>query len=298
MKINNDILKAKRKIERAINAHGFSPDHNYYNYLYTQNAGKKCVFFDFGMSRGMVAFYNKEKRIWRIINGIFAPKQERFEIFKNFLDWAFKEGSSKVFVEFSEDFKLELFQKLRGTFKLNVSYCLHWPIYDLDNLDERLAGKDWKKLRNIKNRFLSQYKIEIKNPKKINKEVLSKILLSWIRKRYPRDRVNRGYYLNIINSNFKGFDILRAVSLNGEVCSFSGGWMIPNSGNFYYSIGIFNYNYKYLGDFINLDDLLHIKKLGYKYVELGGSDEATITFKQKFNPIKIYKTYFLSIIPK
>lgn len=299
MKINDDILKSKQKITRSINAYGFSPEHNYYNYLYTQNAGKRGVFLDFGKARGIVAFYNKEKKIWRIINGVLAPEQERFEIFKSFLDWALKEeDSSKVFAEFQEDFKSELFKKLRKSFKLNICYCLHWPIIDLDNLDDKLSGKDWKKLRNIRNRFLSQYKIETKNPKAVVKEALNNILMSWTKRRFPRDRANYGYYLNAINNNFEGIDSLRAVCLNGEVCSFSGGWKIPNSENFYSSIGIFNYKYKYLGDFLNLDDLLHIKKLGYKFVDLGGSERSLLNFKKKFNPIKIYKTYFFSIAPQ
>lgn len=299
MNINDDILKSKQKIIGSINTYGFSPEHNYYNYLYSQNAGKRGVFIDFGKSRGIVAFYNKEKKIWRIINGVFAPEQERFEIFRDFLDWAFNDkDSSKVFVEFQGDFKAELFRKLRSSFKLNTSYCLHWPIYNLDDLDEKLSGKEWKKLRNIRNRFISQYEIKIKNPRKVSKEVLKSILVSWTKRRYQRDRANYGYYINIINNNFEGFDALRAVSLDNETCSFSGGWKVPNSDNFYYSIGIFNYSHKYLGDFINLDDLLHIKKLGYKHLELGGSDNATILFKKKFNPVKIYKTYFFSITRK
>ena len=298
MKLNEDILEAKRKITNAINAYGFSPDHNYYNYLYSQGHGKKCVFFDFGQNKGIVAFHNEKKRIWRIINGIFAPKQERLEILQEFLEWAHSEKNSKVFVEFQEDFKAEVFSKLKVSYRMNVSYILYWPVYDLDNLDEKLAGKEWKKLRNIRNRFLTGHKFEIKNPRRVDKEELKSVLVSWTKKRYPRDRVNFEYYANIINNKFEGFDVLRAISLDGKVCAFSGGWNVPNSSHFYYAIGIFNYNHKYLGDFVNLDDLLHIKKEGHRIVDLGGSDKSTIMFKKKFNPVSIYKTYFFSISPK
>lgn len=299
MKIYDDIAKAKQKVISAINKYGFSPDHNYYNYLYTQNTGKRCVFCDFGQGKGVIAFYNGRNNSWRVINGVLAPSQERFEIFLRFLDMAIKEKKSrKIFVEAPEDFKSEIFKKLKNSYKLNVNYLLYWPVYDLDCLDEKLGGRRWKKLRNIKNRFYNRYKIGVKNPKKIDKNILKNVLLSWTKKRYRRDRANFGYYLSIIGNNFKGLDILRAISLNGEVCSFSGGWAVPNSENFYYAIGIFNYSYKDVGDFVNLDDLLYIKKIGYRYVDLGGSDKATIIFKRKFNPIKIYKTYTFSILRK
>lgn len=299
MKIYNDIVRAKQKVIGAINKYGFSPEHNYYNYFYLQTTERKCLFFDFGRKRGIIAFHNKKNNIWRVINGIFAPPEERLDIFLKFLDWAIKEKKAKkIFVEASEDFKSEIFKKLRNFCKLNVCYSLYWPIYNLDSLNEKLSGKHWKKLRNIKNRYYKSFKIKIKNPVRVKKSKLKNILFNWVKKRYPRDRANYAYYLNIIDNNFKGFNVKRAISLNGEVCSFSAGWKIPNSEVFYSGIGIFNYGYKDLGDFINLDDLLHLKKLGYKYVDLGGSEKALLYFKKKFSPVKIYKTYFFSISRK
>ncbi len=300
MKIYNDIVKAKQKVTEVINKYGFSPDHNYYNYLYTQNINRKCIFFDFGEGKGVIAFYNKKNNIWRVVNGVFAPHNESLSIFLNFLDWIFKEKKSKkIFVESSEDFKSEIFKKLKILYNLNLNYTLYWPAYNLDNLDEKLSGKKWKKLRNIRNRFYNHFKVEVKNPKRISKNILKNVVFSWAKKRYPRDRVDNTYYLNIIENNFKGFDVARAILLNGEVCSISGGWQIPNSDSFYYSIGIFNYRHKDIGDFINLDDLFYVKKLGYRYVDLGGcTDRASISFKSKFDPVKIYKTYFFSVSQK
>src|SRR3989344_8810517 len=161
MKIYDDIIKAKQKVTGAINKYGFSPDHNYCNYLYLQNTNKKCIFFDFGQSKGIIAFYNKKNNVWRVTNGVFAHPKEKLDIFLIFLNYIFKEKKSKkVFVEFSEDFKSEIFKKLKNLYKFNVSYSLYWPIYNLDNLDEKLSGKQWKKLRNIRNRFYNHYKIE------------------------------------------------------------------------------------------------------------------------------------------
>ncbi len=296
MKIYNDIVRAKQKVINAINKYGFSPEHNYYNYFYLQTVDRKCLFFDFGQKRGIIAFYNKKNNTWRVENGVFAPPKERLDMLLKFLDWATKEKKSKkVFIETPEDFKSEIFEELKDSYKLNINYSLYWPIYNLDKLDEKLSGKKWKKLRNINNRFYKSFKIEIKNPKRINKEILKSILFKWTKKRYPRDRANYNYYVNVINNNFKGFDVLRAVCLDGEVCSFSCGWMVPNSRIFYCGIGIFNYSHKDLGDFVNLNDLLHLKKLGYTHVDLGGSEKSLFYFKKKFNPERIYKTYVFSI---
>jgi len=298
MKIYHDILKSKQKIIRAINTYGFSPEHNYYNYLYTQNSGKKCVFIDFGGKKGIVAFFSKDSNSWRIINGVLAPENERTELLAKFLDYASSRGSKKVFMEAAEDFKSEIFKKLKAVYRLNVNYSMNWPIYNLKKLDENLSGKNWKKLRNIKNRFYKSFKIEIKNPKKVRKEVLKEILDKWMKKRFPRDRANYSYYVRLIDNNFKGLEALRAISVNGEVCSFSGGWMVPDSEIFYCGVGIFNYGYKDLGDFVNLDDLLHLKQLGYSHVDLGGSEESLFHFKKKFDPEKVYRTYVFSITKK
>ena len=298
MEIYDDIAKAKRKVTDAISKHGFSPEHNYYNYFYAHSAGKKCIFFDFGKNRGVVAFFNKENNSWRIINGVLAPEDERLEILSKFLDYAVSKGSKKVFMEAPENFKSEIFKNLKGSYKLNANYSMYWPIYNLEKIDAELAGKQWKKLRNINNRFYKSYKIGIKNPKIVKKKVLKNILLRWTKRRYPRDRANYNYYSRLINNNFKGLEALRSVSINGEVCSFSGGWMVPNSKIFYSGVGIFNYSHKDLGDFISLDDLLHLKKLGYHYADLGGSEKSLFHFKKKFDPERVYKTYVFSISKK
>src|SRR3989338_7689998 len=95
MEIYYDIVKTKKKFIWAINRYGFSPEHNYYNYLYTQNPLKKGVFFDFGKRKGIIAFYNKSNNTWRVINGVFATKAERLSVLLDFIGWAFAEKKSK-----------------------------------------------------------------------------------------------------------------------------------------------------------------------------------------------------------
>lgn len=297
MRVYKDFRKHKPKIISSIKKFGFSPEHNYYHYLYKQTPYKRCIFFDFRQKRGLVGFYNKSNDVWHVINGILAPYEERLGIFIRFLDYALaKKKAKKVCAEFDKVFKSEIFNRLRNSkYKLSMNYILHWPVYDVKNFDEALKGRKWKKLRNIRNRFCNNLPAKAKNPKKIDKNTLRSILFSWLKRRHARDRVDFGYYLNLIDNNFKGFDMARGLSINNELCSISAGWKIPNSNDFYCGIGFFNYKYKDMGDFVNLDDLIHIKKMGYEHADLGGSDKSILRFKNKFKPEKIYKTYIFSV---
>lgn len=300
MKIYKDIKKHKSKIISSINKFGFLPEHNYYHCLYRQTPDKRCIFFDFGRGRGIMAIFNKKNKVWHATNGILAPKAEMPGIFLEFVDYALhKKNIKKISVEADEDFKAEIFRELRNSkYKISVNYALNWPVISLYKWDEKLSGKEWKKFRNIRNRFRNYLQIKVKDAKKIGKGALRSLLFSWLKRRHPRDRVDYSYYLNVINNNFKGFEMARALLINNELCSISAGWKIPNSDDFYCGIGIFNYKHRDMGDFVNLDDLMHLKKMGYKRVDLGGSDKAILHFKKKFKPEKIYKTFIFSIAKK
>ncbi len=300
MKLYTDIKKHKPKITGSIRKFGFSPEHNYYYYAYRQTPSKKCIFLDFGQKKGIMALFNKNSNVWHVANEVLAPHEERLGILFKFLDYAFAvKKAKKVVVEFGESFRKEVFRKLKDSkYRASINYSLYWPVYDVKKWDDKLGGKQWKKFRNIKNRFYGNSRISVKNSKRISKNTLKKILFSWLRRRHQRDTVDPNYYLNAIDNGFRGFDMARALSINNEVCSFSAGWKVPNSNSFYCGIGIFNYKYNDMGEFVNLEDMLHIKKMGYSEVELGGSDKAILQFKKKFRPTKIYKTHIFSISRK
>ncbi len=300
MKIYKNISKNKQIIIKSIKKFGFSPEHNYYNYFYKQTPHKRCIFFDFGQNKGLMAIFNAKNNVWYVIADVLAPSKERFDVLFKFIDYIFeKKKAKKISIEASEDFKTLVFKKIRKSkYKAAMNYSLYWPIYNLSAWDEKLSGRQWKKLRNIRNRFYSNLKVKAKNPRRITNGKLKTLLFSWLKRRHPRDRVDYSYYLNIINNNFQGFEMIRSLFIGKELCSISGGWKIPNSDSFYCAIGIFNYKYKDIGDFINLDDLMHLKKMGYKYVDLGGSDRAILDFKKKFKPERIYKTHIFSVSRK
>lgn len=300
MKVFKDIIKIKANILNSIKKFGFLPEHNYYHYLYRQAPQRRCAFFDFGQNKGLMTLWNQNTNVWNASCEVLAPEQERLELFFKFLDYVFiKEKAKKVSVEFSEESQLQVFEYLKNSkYKTSMNYELYWPVCNVKAWDAKLSGKDWKKFRNIRNRFYNSFKINVRDPRKIDKRILKEVLYTWLKRRHPRDRVDYRYYLNLIDNNLKGFDMARSLSLNGEICSISAGWKVPNSQNFYLGIGIFNYKYRDFGDFINLDDLLHLKKIGCSYVDLGGSDKAILRFKSKFKPEKIYKTRIFSISRK
>ena len=300
MKIYSNIKKYKSKIMDSIRKFGFSPEHNYYHNLYRQTPDKRCVFFDFGGKMGLMAMFKKKSNVWYISGEVLASEEERLNVLFKFLDYAvIKKKARKVSVEFSGKFKSAVLKKLKNSsYRASMNYLLYWPVYEVKKWDDKLSGKQWKKFRNIRNRFYNNSSVDVKNPRRIDKNTLKSILFAWLKRRHPRDMVDCTYYLNVINNKFKGFEIVRALSINDEICSFSAGWKIPNSNDFYCAIGIFNYKYKDMGEFVNLDDLIHIKKKGYSRVDLGGSDKAILQFKKKFRPEKIYKTYVFSISKK
>lgn len=300
MKICTDIIKHKEKIISSIKRFGYSPEHNYYHYLYKQTPFKQCIFFDFGQGRGVLTVLNKKNNFWHVTNGIFAFPDEMPNIFLKLAACAFsKKNAKKIVVEVEESIASRIIEAIKlSPLKANVNYALYWPIYNVQEWDEKLSGAKWKKIRNIRNRFYSNYKISVEDPRRIDKNKLRSILTSWLRRRHPRDKVEHSYYGNIIENRFMGFEIARAISINGEVCSISAGWKIPNSDVFYLGVGIFNYGYKDIGDFVNLEDLLFLKKMGYEKVDLGGSDKAILNFKMKFKPEKIYKTCIFSVSRK
>ena len=160
----------------------------------------------------------------------------------------------------------------------------------------KLKGSKWKKLRNLRNRFCKNNSLSVKDSKDVPIGDLNKILLNWLKRRSHNDRVDKHYFFNLINNNFEGVDMAKTLCVNGRPSTITGGWKIPNSNNYYSSIGILDYSYPGLGEIANIDDLNRLKRKGYDYVDFGGSDKVLLYFKRKFKPEKIYKTYVFSIV--
>src|SRR3989338_7225793 len=106
-------------------------------------------------------------------------------------------------------------------------------------------------------------------------------------------------YLKMIDLGFEGTKFATTMVVDGEPCSITCGWEIPNSdGSYYSAIGISNYSYEGLGEVANLDDLHRLKESGYGLVDLGGSPMPLLKFKLKFRPHFVYVTHTYAIVKK
>lgn len=300
MKLYDNVTKHQKRIEDSIKKYGHFAEHNYNHYLYSETKSDKNVFFDFGSGRGVLTKFHQRSNSWSLFpNGILASKDERSDLLLETADYVLKKKKGKKFaVEVSEYLRKEILEKLHMNVLRDCScnYVLYWPLYNMNLWDSELKGSKWKKLRNIKNRFLRKNAVKVVDSVKVPKEKLKEIVAKWLAKRQKNDKVDRDYYYKLIENNFKGMDMAKTLYVNGKPCTITAGWKIPNTKNYYSSIGILDYSYQNLGEIANIDDLNRLKKEGYDYVDFGGSEKALLSFKMKFKPEKIYKTYIFSIV--
>ena len=301
MDIIGDIGGSKKEITGCIKKHGFVREHNYWFFYNQQNNYAKVFFFKFKDS-GILSIRYKSG-IWELIGDVLAPEKKRLELFNNFLYYAlFTKKDKKVFLFIPEKFynivnaMLEKSDKYRITSAPTIYYT---PIFNMKKWDEELKGNKWKKLRNIKNKFLKSYNVKFNSSKELDKKKLIDVVHSWRKK---RSKIEKTYYtqmyLNFIKNDFEGTDMARTVVVNGEPCCITAGWKIPNSNNYYSAIGLYNYRYGGLGEVANIDDLTQIKKSGSKYADFGDSTESLLQFKKKFGPESFYRTYWFHIVRK
>ncbi len=300
MKRYDDVIKHRKEIENSIKKYGCFAEHNLAHYLYSEGLGKN-VFFDFGTGKGVLTMFYKGSNSWGLFtNGMLAPKNDRLGILLETANYILKKKKGRKFVvEVSEDLRKEILGKLQSSKRLRAcgcNYVLYWPMYNMELWDPKLRGSRWKKLRNIKNRFLRKNTVKVVDSIKVPKERLKEIVAKWLVKRQKNDKVDKDYYYKIIENDFNGMDMAKTMYVNGKPCTITAGWKVPNTKNYYSSIGIFDYSCQGLGEIANIDDLTRLKKQGYEYVDFGGSEKNLLSFKMKFRPERIYKTYVFSIV--
>jgi len=300
MDLIKDIENNSKKIQASITRYGFKPEHSYHYYKDEETPAKKNIFINFGNEMGILA--QKSKTSWHTISEVLAPKEKRIDLLLEFLEYGFKKNSiKKAEVEFDDDFRAELFSNsvFNETYRTKHSRTLWWPVFDLKKWDgHKLAGKKWKKMRNIRNSLLKNHKIEFRHPTEFHKAQLKRIVKEWTVSRIGNDRAHPASYYNNIENNFEGFDSATVMVVDGRPCAITAGWKIVNSNNYYSCLGLLNYKYKGIGEVSNLQDLTFLKKQKFHYADFGGSDPPLLEFKKKFRPHKIYKTHQFFIYKK
>ncbi len=302
MEIISDIIAHEAVIKRIITIQAYCPEHNYYCYLYNTEHADKNYFFRFSEDEGILARHDEKAKEWYIFVGILAREENRVSYLLQFLDYIFKNGAKKVFVEFDTAFRKSLLK----TFKTNpiyrcvrINYTLTWPVFDMHKWDgEGMLGKDWKDMRYYWNKYFRNHKVEFRTAAECDKEEMKQVILEWTKQRTTGDETHNEYFLRVVDGGFEGFDHTRIMIVNGKIVAITAGFKMPNKNYYYSSIGVYTREFDRTGEIANMDDLFFLKKQGYDFVDFGGGEKTLTEFKKKFKPTYYYKTHVFSIVKK
>ncbi len=297
-------------IKNIIATHGHAAEHNYNHFINIGEMMGECSFCIIDNNFGIMSYKNKND-IWCYSDPI-APEEKRLEIFLQFVECSFENGAKKVRAEVNEKLWAEIIQKIKLEHKnkfrtVKPSYIYQWPVYDLKKWDMSLTGIKWKKLRNMRNAFTRDHKIEIFHnasngtgsiKENFSQQELINFLKKWKKLRQGKDMAHTEHYESAIKSNFEGYDFVRLIYVDGAIAALNGGWKIANSNNVYLQLGLPNYGMKNIGDFSYLNDLEFFKSIGFDFADLGGSTPEMMHFKNKFSPAYVYRTVEFSIVEK
>jgi hypothetical protein len=303
MDMISNILENKDKVTRVINKFGCSPEHNLHHFLNFDRHEK--VFISFGNSRGIFASFNRSSHTWFIFpRCIFCDEKEKINLLLAFADNCLYEKSArKIWIELEEYLYRDLVDKFKENPNYNIEICrinktYYWPVINLMLWDKELQGKKWQKIRQTLNKFHKNSKVELIEACDVPQNELKKIVREWENRRNSKDRAYILQYLNLIEKRFGWTDYSMAMLIDKQPAAIMAGWEIPNSKDFYLSVMLHDYSKDRIGEVIYIKTLNHLKGMGFQSVELGGCDDALLSFKQKFHPSRIYKTYEFSFVAK
>tara|TARA_Y100000034_G_scaffold89941_1_gene108313 strand:+ start:8709 stop:9668 length:960 start_codon:yes stop_codon:yes gene_type:complete len=303
LELIKDIDSRKELIETCFKKYGHEAEHCFYNFKSQQNDSDKFYFFHFKEGYGMPVVHYTNQLIWYFETEPLAPKDKRFDIIVKTMEHAFSfESTKKVLLETSPEMRLKLLKYARETNKYIVRrpcYVYYCPIYDLKKWDPALPGKSWKKMRNVLNAFKRDKKVEVVDSNVVDKTKLKKVIKDWEKNRTKQHETIENYHhYHSVDDGFANYKMARTVLVDGEPCSITAGWPVPNSKMYYSSLGVTNFKHDGLGEFSNIDDLNAIKAMGYEFAHFGGSDKSLLQFKMKFKPCRIEKEFLYYIVQK
>ncbi|MCX6815834.1 MAG: phosphatidylglycerol lysyltransferase domain-containing protein [Candidatus Aenigmarchaeota archaeon] len=286
--VKNDTVK------KIIETQGHQAEHNFYHYLNVGAMYDACVFPVFEEKYGIMGFKDKDN-YWCYTDPL-APEEKSLKFFMEFVKWAFSQDAKKVRAEINEKLWKDVVSSLQDFRAIKPSFIYFWPVYDLKKWS--LSGIPMKKLRNRKNAFEKNHKIEILGKENIAKGEIIKIIEKWKKARKGPDVAHVENYISAVENNFSGYDSVRFIAIDGTVHGVNGGWKIPNSNNFYSQLGLHDYSVEDIGEYLYIEDLTFLKNAGFDFADFGGSGKDLLAFKRKFLPTFVYKTIEFSILPK
>ncbi len=299
MQIITDTNNSKDIINRVISKHGCAAEHNYYCYIYGIEPWEKPYSMIFDDDIGILAKYDTSDNDYYVFTEILAPVDKKVEVLRKFLDNVFSQEKKprKVWVELETPTRKLVVKSLKNSnYKCNkINYTLVWPVFEMDEWNgDLMQGGEWKDMRYYWNKFFKEHKVEFVTADKVSKDELKQLVHNWKKNRTTGDRAYIDYYIHAIDTGFAGYDVNRIMVVDGKAAAISAGFK-PREGYYYSSIGLYDKNIDRSNEVSNMDDLINLKKLGYKIVDFGGVENKSLEFKKKFRPTRFYKTHIFSI---
>ena len=297
----DDTVAAQSQIEATILKFGYAPEHNYFWYQYNKPSDEKNIFVLDDTGAGLLTMMSDDDAT--VFSSRIAPPERRASILVQYIKEIFQMSDmKKVHFELETPLRKEFLKLLPAHCEAKrINYSLVWPVMNLKTFDSTLSGKHYKSLRKERNRFYRDHAIAVQDAKALQENlVLRNIIEAWEKNRpyHTGDPAWCEQYINLIENRFVGMETARMFSLDGRCVGINAGWMIPNSERFYGAIGIHDYSVPSLGKMLYLEDLEYLKNHGYAEVDMGGSWQGGLTFKNEFLPESYYKTHIFSVAKK
>lgn len=278
IRIVDDIDKERDRIQACIGKYGWTSDHNLdWWSMCAYKASGKSVFVEFDDGSGLLTYRYPDE--WSIWSDPLSDKNLAVDRINKFASLVLDNQIKKVWcIDVSENIRSELTKKsFLGVG--DIYYSLFWPVLNVNKYKPMLSGNHFKEMRNARNKFYRERKVEVKNTNKVDKTDLLKIIDSWKNNLIKKGRINIEdiydlKYQRAVANNFKGFLTSRVFLVDGRPVGFNAGYEVVNSPErFAGVIGIHDYSLKDLGTILWLEDLEWVKNHGYKELDMQGSED-------------------------
>lgn len=290
-------IEAERSwIENSIKKFGHTSDHNLDWFLISAyKEGGEPIFVKFDDNSGLLT--HKYFDEWNIWSDPLSDKNSAVDKIVEFVSAVLGAQVKEVLcVDVSENIRNKIMNnKSLGVGE--VEYSLFWPVLDMNKYNPSLPGRHFKEIRNARNKFYLEHKVEVVNTSKVNKADLLKIIDSWQHTLTKKDKedIEDIYdlkYRRAVANNFKGFLTSRVLLVNGKPVGFNAGYeVVNNQKRFAGVIGIHDYSLNDLGTILWLEDLDWIKNTGYEELDMQGSEDGGgLKLKLRFGAVIERKT--------
>ena len=295
--VYRDFKEFRPRAEVCIATYGWTAEHNLECFLHTLEDGGRCIFLETAEGYGLLVHVYDQKGEWVLFSEPLAPENVRSILISEFLEYAFSFGDTQtVWVELTEKTRNELLVRMPRAFRARKSVeTLFWPTLNLQELDPLFSGPQFKSLRNAENRFLREHTMSVVDACTQSAASLHGVVDAWGKNRAGSDRAYRTHYQALIADGFAGTDIAQVLLVDGKAEAFFAGWSIPTSNGFYLGVALHSYAYWGLGEMLFLVGLRLAKEARYGFIDLGGSGEALLSFKEKFGTSAQYRTDRFSV---